>query len=108
MLAKVLSKYLVSLQDDGAEEPLGDDEEGKKKKNKKPLTKVAAAKKALKKRVVPNTKLVFDEEGEVRFLLLDFRAVARQGRNCCCENQTRGRGSHSLPSVSQAGSWASC
>lgn len=38
-------------------------------KTKKPKTKIAAAKKLLNKNVKLNTKIMFDEEGEVRLKL---------------------------------------
>lgn len=34
-------------------------------KNKKPLTKAALAKKLIKKKIVPNKKIIFDDEGEI-------------------------------------------
>ncbi|EEZ99276.2 DEAD (Asp-Glu-Ala-Asp) box polypeptide 10 [Tribolium castaneum] len=39
-------------------------EENSKNKNKKPVTKAAVAKKLLKKKIVPNKKIVFDDSGE--------------------------------------------
>ncbi|KAH8021510.1 hypothetical protein HPB51_015906 [Rhipicephalus microplus] len=50
--------------DDDAELPAAVEEQDIKKK-KKVITKVALAKKVLKKKVVPNTKVIFDDEGEV-------------------------------------------
>ena len=44
----------------------------KEKKPKKPKSKVAAAKKLLNKNVKTNTKIVFDDEGEVTFKLFGF------------------------------------
>ncbi|GJQ69228.1 hypothetical protein Trydic_g6377 [Trypoxylus dichotomus] len=38
--------------------------EGGKSKNKKPVTKAAVAKKMIKKNIVPNKKVVFDDSGE--------------------------------------------
>jgi len=40
------------------------------KKKKKPLTKAAVAKKMIKKQIKPNQKTVFDETGEVWYLLI--------------------------------------
>ena len=42
----------------------------KEKKTRRPKTRVAAAKKLLNKNVKLNTKIVFDEEGEVRFVYI--------------------------------------
>ncbi|KAL1435959.1 hypothetical protein MTO96_010721 [Rhipicephalus appendiculatus] len=49
--------------DDDKDLPATVEEEDTKKK-KKIITKVALAKKVLKKKVVPNTKVIFDDEGE--------------------------------------------
>ena len=65
----------------------------KERKPKKPKTKIAAAKKILNKNVKINTKIVFDDEGEVRyklfnilctlrFLLRDVFVVAARLREC--------------------------
>lgn len=35
---------------------------------KKPVTKVAVAKKILKKKIIPNKKTLFDDEGQVRII----------------------------------------
>lgn len=45
----------------------GDEQLSKKKAKLKPLTKAAAAKKILKKKLKVNSKIVFNEEGEVSF-----------------------------------------
>lgn len=42
----------------------------KEKKTKRPKTRVATTKKLLNKNVKVNTKIVFDEEGEVRFVYI--------------------------------------
>lgn len=39
-------------------------------KNKKALTKAAVAKKFLRKKILPNKKMTFDDEGEVSFILV--------------------------------------
>lgn len=44
-------------------------EEEDKKNKKKSITKVALAKKILRKKIVPNKKTVFDDEGQVRIIL---------------------------------------
>ena len=44
----------------------------KERKPKKPKTKIAAAKKILNKNVKINTKIVFDDEGEVRYKLFNI------------------------------------
>ncbi|XP_077487487.1 putative ATP-dependent RNA helicase DDX10 [Amblyomma americanum] len=56
-------KRTVTYKSDDNDEDPALEEEGRKKKQKA-VTKVAMAKKLLKKKVVPNKKLVFDEEGE--------------------------------------------
>lgn len=40
-----------------------------KKNKKKSITKVALAKKILRKKIVPNKKTIFDDEGQVRIIL---------------------------------------
>lgn len=44
----------------------------KESKPKKPKTKIAVAKKILNKNVTINTKIVFDDEGEVRYKLFNM------------------------------------
>jgi len=47
--------------------------EDKNTSNKKKfITKVALAKKILKKKIVPNKKIMFDDEGQVRILYYEF------------------------------------
>jgi len=47
--------------------------EDKNTSNKKKfITKVALAKKILKKKIVPNKKTMFDDEGQVRILYYEF------------------------------------
>ncbi|XP_064617885.1 probable ATP-dependent RNA helicase DDX10 [Liolophura sinensis] len=50
--------------DDDDEDGEGEEKLSKKKANLKPLTKAAAAKKILKKKLKVNSKIVFDDEGE--------------------------------------------
>lgn len=46
------------------------EKENEKTSNKKKvITKVALAKKILKKKIVPNKKTMFDDEGQVRIIL---------------------------------------
>lgn len=40
-----------------------------RKNKKKSITKVALAKKILRKKIVPNKKTMFDDEGQVRIIL---------------------------------------
>lgn len=49
--------------------PMIESEDKKPSKKKKPITKVALAKKVLKKKIVPNKKTMFDDEGQVRIIL---------------------------------------
>lgn len=44
-------------------------EKEEKKNKKKPITKVALAKKILRKNIVPNKKTTFDDEGQVSIML---------------------------------------
>ena len=43
------------------------------KKPKKPVTKASVVKKILKKKILPNKKIVFNDDGEVRALLYFLR-----------------------------------
>lgn len=47
------------------EEPVGNLECELPKKLKKPTTRAAVVKKMLKKKILPNKKITFDDEGEV-------------------------------------------
>lgn len=47
-------------------EPIEEEEILVSKKSKKPISRAALAKKMLKKNILPNKKVVFNEEGEVR------------------------------------------
>jgi len=49
----------------------------KERKPKKLKTKVGAAKKVLNKNVKINTKIVFDDEGEVRYKLFSLHILFR-------------------------------
>lgn len=48
--------------------PIVENDDKKTSSKKKPVTKVALAKKILKKKIVPNKKITFDEEGQVRII----------------------------------------
>lgn len=50
--------------------PMIENEDKKALNKKKSVTKVALAKKILKKKIVPNKKTTFDDEGQVRIILL--------------------------------------
>lgn len=59
--------FTLKRQDHDIENPLSDSEVvdfTRQPKNKKAITKAALAKKILKKNIMPNKKIVFDEEGE--------------------------------------------
>lgn len=45
--------------------PIEDLDKSSAKKSKKPITRAAQVKKMLKKKILPNKKIVFDEQGEV-------------------------------------------
>lgn len=47
-----------------------ENEDKKALNKKKSVTKVALAKKILKKKIIPNRKTTFDDEGQVRIILL--------------------------------------
>ncbi len=49
--------------------------EEKEKKPRKPKTKIAAAKKLLNKNVKINTKIVFGDDGEVRYKLFSTLCI---------------------------------
>jgi len=58
----------------------------KERKPKKPKTKIAAAKKILNKNVKINTKIVFDDEGEVRYKMFSLHVLFFAAERCfsCC------------------------
>jgi len=49
----------------------------KKVSKKKPVTKVAMAKKILKKKIVPNKKITFDEDGQVSNYKFTIRYLSK-------------------------------